>query len=169
MATVKIGAWSFEDHRRSQTFADHRMLRGASDPRAEPASTNVALAALYARVLRPTAITLAGCTDSLASNYNPSAGVESGQCAYTCAALRDHFFGNSSRVHKCFLFNATENAWPPALLDTLRNTSNGNTVRIPIDEDWIVHGRHNASSNLPVTLDARFVTGAPLQLAFPVL
>ena len=57
-----------------------------------------------------------GCTDSLATNHDPRALAESGDCEYDCARLSAHYFarparGGANRTARCFLYDKKKRAW----------------------------------------------------------
>ena len=57
-----------------------------------------------------------GCTDSLATNHDPRALAESGDCEYDCARLSAHYFarparGGANRTTRCFLYDKKKRAW----------------------------------------------------------
>ena len=94
------------------------------------------------------------CSDSLASNIGLSAG-----CAYDCDTLQQAYFPNHTQMTRCFLYNESTRAWPAELL-AMRQYNN--TVTIPNNENWIVHGNVDPTTGLPVSLDARLSSGTPL-------
>eukprot|EP01052_Picozoa_sp_SAG31_P044188 SAG31_NODE_7615_length_1640_cov_1.562622_2_plen_410_part_01 len=118
-----------------------------------------------------------GCTDSLASNYDATAVVESGGCSYSCTSLLAHYFPDDSDngllTSECFLYDAHTESWPEVWMNKRTNAtesvcysvpglhvfSDGSapTLVKPSNENWLVQGRSNLVDGvaLPVLLDAR--------------
>ena len=77
-----------------------------------------------------------GCTDSAATNYDPSISVDDGMCNYTANNLR-RVFGDSSST--CYIRG--RQGWP-------QNLTAEHTSTIPQQTVWIVQGKPDAGDPL---------------------
>eukprot|EP01052_Picozoa_sp_SAG31_P021169 SAG31_NODE_1623_length_7720_cov_6.277785_1_plen_1725_part_10 len=118
---------------------------------------------------------ITGCTDSMASNFDAAAAIESGSCSYDCVSMMAHYFPDDEEAatSKCFLYDGETESWPEALMGQRTNAtesvcwnvpgsqvfSDGSapTLLKPSDENWLIQGRSNVVDGvaLPVVLDAR--------------
>eukprot|EP01044_Picomonas_judraskeda_P005852 COSAG03_NODE_569_length_6899_cov_3.150147_3_plen_1078_part_00 len=88
-----------------------------------------------------------GCTDSAATNYDPTATSESGGCEYDCATLQqkvEPVGGQSFSAATCHIYS-TQHSWP---WDA--HTS------VPVSGTWIVQGMAGAAKNNLTVLPNRF-------------
>jgi hypothetical protein len=88
-----------------------------------------------------------GCTDSAATNYDPTATSESGGCEYDCATLQQKLEpvgGQSFSAATCHIYS-TQHSWP---WDA--HTS------VPVSGTWIVQGMAGAAKNNLTVLPNRF-------------
>ena len=101
------------------------------------------------------------CADGMATNLG-----QAHPCHYDCETLRGEFFPEPQlQAIRCFVFDSSTGTWPEAggaedeLLD-MRGTYN--TVTIPANENWIIHGGIDLSTGLPFLLDARLKSGTAI-------
>ena len=78
----------------------------------------------------------AGCTDAGAENFEPSAAVDSGGCAYNCASLRARL--SAPTAARCLIYDAASGTWPPKG----PSLAGGSGLRrhIGTGEAWVIQG-----------------------------
>ena len=138
--------------------ADHCVVMVASVDHRPIEKRLIATQLLLAMARMPCAA--AECSDPRAANF-PSG--DAAHCIYDCVALRLHYFpemaeAEAATKYQCFVYDALSGAWPAALL-ALRDGDK--KIHVPEDESWVIQGLSN-SPGAPVSLEARFVSGATL-------
>ena len=93
------------------------------------------LAAAQACASEEVGVGSSGCTDPAATNFVPSASVDSGECSYSCTDLSNRLAVPAARLH-CYVH--ASNTWPHNLTNA---PDADNTLQVQGEVAWAVQGR----------------------------